>query len=514
MIRARIAAVVAQRREAAEQQRMQTAELKRKGQRGLRATVLLDTHKELLESMTPEQFEALHEKFLEYGVSRPGFLTVKELGPLLRAVGDNPRTHELIDLISWVENPVLDFEELAVLLAIRAQHRHSPEEVIDAFRLFDPERSGAVPVSVFREAMQHLAGITDAELDDLVQEALAISRQEANRRRDLEAARAAKVAARQARRRARMAATTLFSAGAGSPPSAPASRVGGVGGDREHVTVPVESDTTAGAGTDGLRHGHALSLSASSALETRLHARRTGSLGIGPASAAAAMPRTPQPLQGSSHGAAVGGDIAEVAAFPVAADGAIPSVAYHADVRTDASAGSSALMTTGSVDVRHEGHVRPRAPAALAGAASDDGIKEAGGGDAHKGDVSVDPVAALFAAAIDAESSGLTTTGSSDVGGAVPRHGSLRKNGPQLDGLARCRAPDATSREMGRESGFAAPVVPVLRIALPAGEQKAPVKSSHGAPLSSAGAGESAADGDEGSQLVYYETFVRVMFSY
>jgi len=509
MIRARIAAVVAQRREAAEQQRMQTAELKRKGQRGLRATVLLDTHKELLESMTPEQFEALHEKFLEYGVSRPGFLTVKELGPLLRAVGDNPRTHELIDLISWVENPVLDFEELAVLLAIRAQHRHSPEEVIDAFRLFDPERSGAVPVSVFREAMQHLAGITDAELDDLVQEALAISRQEANRRRDLEAARAAKVAARQARRRTRMAATALAPAGAASPSKAPAPRAGGVGGDGEHVMVPVGSYAAAGADADGLRPGHAVSLSASSALEARLHARRTGSLGIGPVGVPAAKPRTPQSLQGSGRGAAVAGDAVEAAAFSTGAAGAISASTHHADVRTDASS-----LTAGSVDVRDERHMGHGHRAALSGAAGEDATKEAGVCVAHKRDVSVDPVAALFAAAGSPESSGLATTGSNDARSAVPPDSVLRKGGPRLDGLARSRAEDATSREIGRDTGFSAPVIPALRIALPAGEQKAPVKSSHGGPPSSAAAGLSAADGEEGSQLVYYETFVRVMFSY
>jgi len=62
-------------------------------------------------------------------------------------------------------------------VSLRSQHKHSEEEVLDAFRLFDPEGTGTVPVSVFRDAMQHLAGLGDAELDSMIEEAVAISRQ-------------------------------------------------------------------------------------------------------------------------------------------------------------------------------------------------------------------------------------------------------------------------------------------------------------------------------------------------
>ena len=52
-----------------------------------------------------------------------GFITAKELGPLLRSLGDTPRTTELQELIALVDadgNAVIDFQEFLVLVAIRS----------------------------------------------------------------------------------------------------------------------------------------------------------------------------------------------------------------------------------------------------------------------------------------------------------------------------------------------------------------------------------------------------------
>jgi hypothetical protein len=152
---------------------------------------------------------------------------------LLKSIGDDVRPSELKDLISCVDadgNALIDYAEFLVLVSIRSAHKYSADEIVDAFRVFDPDGTGMVRVSVFREAFSHLsggagpAGVTSPsgsggsgpsgssnvkgvedkgwDVEELIREALAISRDEAARRKELQEARDAR---RFARRKARAA---------------------------------------------------------------------------------------------------------------------------------------------------------------------------------------------------------------------------------------------------------------------------------------------------------------------
>ena len=132
-----------------------------------------------------------------------------------------------------------------MLVAIRSQHKHNPEEVLEAFRIFDPEGTGAIRVDVFRGAMEHLAGFTAAELDDLIAEAREISRAEAARRRELSAARDLRRAARRAGRGLDDRAERVLS------PTAPAPAYDGVGGGGIVVSPVAEGGGGAGGAAGG-----------------------------------------------------------------------------------------------------------------------------------------------------------------------------------------------------------------------------------------------------------------------
>lgn len=100
----------------------------------------------------------LYAAFLAHGKAEPGFITAKELGPLLKALGDEPRPRELQDLISLVDadgNALLDFTEFLTLVAVRSQHPQAEEEILQSFRLFDAEGVGTLPVRL-------AAGIVDS----------------------------------------------------------------------------------------------------------------------------------------------------------------------------------------------------------------------------------------------------------------------------------------------------------------------------------------------------------------
>ena len=125
------------------------AQSKRKGQRSSTAAALIELHREFFESLSPKQYEKLYAAFIANGKAEPGFITAKELGPLLKSLGDDPRSRELQDLISLVDadgNALVDFTEFLTLVAVRSQHSQTEEDLLQAFRLFDTEGRGTIPV--------------------------------------------------------------------------------------------------------------------------------------------------------------------------------------------------------------------------------------------------------------------------------------------------------------------------------------------------------------------------------
>ena len=53
-------------------------------------------------------------------------------------------------------NNLIDFEEFLTLIAVRSQHRHGAEDILEAFQMFDDDNSGFIPVEKFRAAMKEL----------------------------------------------------------------------------------------------------------------------------------------------------------------------------------------------------------------------------------------------------------------------------------------------------------------------------------------------------------------------
>jgi hypothetical protein len=387
------------------------------------------------------------------------------------------------------------------------QHKHSEEEVLDAFRLFDPEGTGTVPVSVFRDAMQHLAGLGDAELDTMIEEAVAISRQEAARRAELDAARAAKRQAKRADRRAGRDSSPRPAAAA-PPPAA-----GGAGGG-EAVAVAV-----AAGGAGAIASGGA-----------GRPAARAFRLGIGPASlpplgsggGSAAVPATAAGAVATGMGVSGGAD-----ALPTERVFAVDDSGSHVAVR----------VPTGGLAVPPHGSRARLAPLASAGGAAED--DDADGSpvasaaevlsrvvrphsaasrrhdDAEAGDGG-DMVASLFdTAARDRDRGrGVRGGGGEDGDGSGGGRSGRRPSESGSASGSEARTPHVATARSGGTAGAGSgahdvgggALVPRL-VGVAAGE-------GGGAPEVAEAEAEADAEAEAVEELIYYETFVRVMFSY
>ena len=77
----------------------------------------------------------------------PGTITTKELGIVMRSLGQNPTEAELHDMINEVDadgNGTIDFAEFLSLMSRKVKDADSEEELMDAFKVFDKDGNGYI----------------------------------------------------------------------------------------------------------------------------------------------------------------------------------------------------------------------------------------------------------------------------------------------------------------------------------------------------------------------------------
>lgn len=110
--------------------------------------------------------------FVVYGT---GCITTKELGTVMRSLGQNPTEAELQDMINEVDadgNGTIDFPEFLNLMARKMKDTDSEEELKEAFRVFDKDQNGFISAAELRHVMTNLGEkLTDEEVDEMIREA-------------------------------------------------------------------------------------------------------------------------------------------------------------------------------------------------------------------------------------------------------------------------------------------------------------------------------------------------------
>merc|ERR1711981_819665 len=129
----------------------------------------------MADQLTEEQIAEFKEAFSLFDKDGDGTVTTKELGTVMRSLGQNPTEAELQDMINEVDadgNGTIDFPEFLSLMARKMKDTDTEEELIEAFKVFDRDGNGFISAAELRHVMTNLGEkLTDEEVDKMIREA-------------------------------------------------------------------------------------------------------------------------------------------------------------------------------------------------------------------------------------------------------------------------------------------------------------------------------------------------------
>ncbi|OIV95493.1 hypothetical protein TanjilG_26756 [Lupinus angustifolius] len=129
----------------------------------------------MADQLSHDQITEFKEAFSLFDKDGDGYITTKELGTIMRTLGQNPTEAELQDMINEVDadgNSTINFPEFLHLMVRQMRDTDSEEELKEAFRVFDKDQDGFISAAELRHVMTNLGEkLTDEEVDEMIREA-------------------------------------------------------------------------------------------------------------------------------------------------------------------------------------------------------------------------------------------------------------------------------------------------------------------------------------------------------
>jgi len=129
----------------------------------------------MADQLTEEQTAEFREAFALFDKDGDGTISTKELGTVMKSLGQKPTVAELNDMINEVDsdgNGEIDFEEFLSMMAKKLKETDLEEDIREAFRVFDKNSSGIISTMELRHIMTNLGEkLKDSEIDEMIQHA-------------------------------------------------------------------------------------------------------------------------------------------------------------------------------------------------------------------------------------------------------------------------------------------------------------------------------------------------------
>ena len=129
----------------------------------------------MVDQLTEEQIAEFKDVFCLFDKDGDESITSKELGAVMKTLGQTPTEAELNDMINEIDadgNGTIDFPEFLSLMARKMKDSDTEEELIEAFKVFDQDGNGLIKADGFKYGMSTLGvKLSDEEVEEFMKEA-------------------------------------------------------------------------------------------------------------------------------------------------------------------------------------------------------------------------------------------------------------------------------------------------------------------------------------------------------
>ena len=108
----------------------------------------------MVEKLSESQLTGIREAFALFDTDGDGSISVKELGKVIRSLGQNPTDTEIMSIISKADlnrNGTIEFDEFVVMMSHRMKTVSFEDDVKRAFDLFDKNGDGNLTMKELRD---------------------------------------------------------------------------------------------------------------------------------------------------------------------------------------------------------------------------------------------------------------------------------------------------------------------------------------------------------------------------
>jgi Ca2+-binding EF-hand superfamily protein len=125
--------------------------------------------------MSDSQKERLNEVFRIFDTNDDGLISTREMALAIRAFGHNPTQTQMSAYTKEVNKDQrggISFKDFSELMANKMNTLDSPEDIVDAFRVFDMEEKGLLSVNELRHVLMNLGEkLSEQEMSEMIKAA-------------------------------------------------------------------------------------------------------------------------------------------------------------------------------------------------------------------------------------------------------------------------------------------------------------------------------------------------------
>jgi calmodulin len=129
----------------------------------------------MADQLAEEQISEFREAFSLFDKNGDKTVTTRELGTVMRSLGQNPTEAEIQNMLEDVDSEgdgVIDFQEFLLIMVKCMKNRLPEDEICEAFRVFDKKGNGFVSAAELRHVMTNLGEkMTAKNIEELIREA-------------------------------------------------------------------------------------------------------------------------------------------------------------------------------------------------------------------------------------------------------------------------------------------------------------------------------------------------------